>query len=987
MKIQSAIIAQFINGLPPNCRGPIDSILCKMLESSKYIDDSTLIYDETGNWDKEHYHNWDCNPTTISELEMYERKEYNEVNDITLTTLLNDSTTPNIECIKGDIQLGKRVHACILMWISIYVYERPVIYLFRPLNIDKEQFQDDIDGTQSWNFNIEWVKSEFDKKMTNGYSNKKYFDYRLPSLTDVKNKKIANKLSDKEFISNPNMIYMALMNPTDLETLNKKFYDYILDYCEKVNITLIIDESDLLSPTAKNSNDVSDKDTKNSKSEKLISRLVNKVAHTIHITGTAHSFFWNFTTALSEEDKTFIPVEKVFVMNRHENYYGFMKNNILFSPNVMSLPVINEWWSKGKGVRREDQYEIIKDYNINIKKIISSITKRKNKYNSFLISEEKVQNNQIKLAEKIITDFNSVFCLVFHGKQGKNGLPTGLRLYFPSFIEGHDIESILRKSVVSEKRLNKSGGIYHDNTASFMRNNYKYFDINMQTKEFTIKMVYKVLAMVFKSIESNKTTITITGKYGERGYSFTSDYYDNDNKYVLHITDQYFVSHASYNCTDIFQRARIQGKYTDNLNLTFWTTTTLMCVIKDYVNFLTKIENKIMSLPRGHAYIRNLCELNLQHKQFVKTLGTQKQRKNLESECIKYDKKNNAMIYDFPHDLQHVHYEEHFSNWCIEQGIEFDGFINALSICNKQLYIKKKGRYQVSIPLRIKYEELNQYILSGNRSQLDSFIKSKFPELKDKVFYKQANIKQGSSNDRWSMLDNAYQNKQQVRYLGFPKENIYRLVYNPEIEYSYIIYSDKTKILPQTDTDILNKNNFIETNNNQILYSELKNKFINDNFLQYEYEFYDDNQDELYDVNEDELNDDYISDLDKDDLKIINDHSYFFITADGYAYHHDPDKSINKIKLKIKTPQDSNNQKSELNIIQKYFEQCVSQTHTNNRLLIKALHEHYKKWCQKNNINNKLTKMKDFRQKFECVSGLQRSKSNGTDGYKIKLAL
>ena len=32
-------------------------------------------------------------------------------------------------------------------------------------------------------------------------------------------------------------------------------------------------------------------------------------------------------------------------------------------------------------------------------------------------------------------------------------------------------------------------------------------------------------------------------------------------------------------------------------------------------------------------------------------------------------------------------------------------------------------------------------------------------------------------------------------------------------------------------------------------------------------------------------------------------------------------------------------------------------------------------------------KMKDFRQKFECVSGLQRSKSNGTDGYKIKLAL
>jgi len=882
------------------------------------------------------------------------------------------------------------------MWISIYVYERPVIYLFRPLNIDKEQFQDDIDGTQSWNFNIEWVKSEFDKKMTNGYSNKKYFDYRLPSLTDVKNKKIANKLSDKEFISNPNMIYMALMNPTDLETLNKKFYDYILDYCEKVNITLIIDESDLLSPTAKNSNDVSYKDTKNSKSEKLISRLVNKVAHTIHITGTAHSFFWNFTTALSEEDKTFIPVEKVFVMNRHENYYGFMKNNIMFSSNVMSLPVINEWWSKGKGVRREDQYEIIKDYNINIKKIISSITKRKNKYNSFLISEEKVQNNQIKLAEKIITDFNSVFCLVFHGKQGKNGLPTGLRLYFPSFIEGHDIESILRKSVVSEKRLNKSGGIYHDNTASLMRNNYKYFDINMQTKEFTIKMVYKVLAMVFKSIESNKTTITITGKYGERGYSFTSDYYDNDNKYVLHITDQYFVSHASYNCTDIFQRARIQGKYTDNPNLTFWTTTTLMCVIKDYVNFLTKIENKIMSLPRGHAYIRNLCELNLQHKQFVKTLGTQKQRKNLESECIKYDKKNNAMIYDFPHDLQHDHYEAHFSNWCREQDIEFNEFINKLVKSNKETYINENGLYNIKqIDKKISFTD---YIDLVNKCQVfldQNELKLKTPSkewFNIRLQKKMGNIYYDRIVHSWKQqrIEHFRCNYKRSNIRNDTSNHLWNLGYKDNELYISLRYTSG-KILPNCDLNILNKTNYKEINNNEILHSEPKCKFVNDNFLQYEFEFYDDNQDELYDVNEDELNDelndDCILDLDKDDLKIINDHSYFFITADGYAYHHDPDKSINKIKLKITTPQDSNNQKSELNIIQKYFEQCVSQTHTNNRVLIKALHEHYKKWCQENIINNKLTKMKDFRQKFECVSGLQRSKSNGTDGYKIKLAL
>ena len=119
----------------------------------------------------------------------------------------------------------------------------------------------------------------------------------------------------------------------------------------------------------------------------------------------------------------------------------------------------------------------------------------------------------------------------------------------------------------------------------------KYYDIDMISKDFNIKMVYKVLAMLFKEIKSNKTVITITGKYGERGYSFTSDYYNKDNKYVLHLTDQYFVSHTSYNCTDIFQRGRIQGKYTDNPNLIFWTTSELVNTINEVLG--TKKEYNI----------------------------------------------------------------------------------------------------------------------------------------------------------------------------------------------------------------------------------------------------------------------------------------------------------------------------------------------------------------------------------------------------------
>ena len=81
---------------------------------------------------------------------------------------------------------------------------------------------------------------------------------------------------------------------------------------------------------------------------------------------------------------------------------------------------------------------------------------------------------------------------------------------------------------------------------------------------------------------------------------------------------------------------------------------------QDKLNWITvtKIENKIMSLPRGHEYIRNLCEINLFHKEFVKTLGRPKQRKNLESKCIKYDRKNNALIYSFPPNLKPENYKK-----------------------------------------------------------------------------------------------------------------------------------------------------------------------------------------------------------------------------------------------------------------------------------------------------------------------------------------
>jgi hypothetical protein len=68
MKIKNAKLKDFIQNLPHKLKSPLDNIICNMLESSKYIDGSTIIYDENNNWEEEHYHNWDCVPEEITEI-------------------------------------------------------------------------------------------------------------------------------------------------------------------------------------------------------------------------------------------------------------------------------------------------------------------------------------------------------------------------------------------------------------------------------------------------------------------------------------------------------------------------------------------------------------------------------------------------------------------------------------------------------------------------------------------------------------------------------------------------------------------------------------------------------------------------------------------------------------------------------------------------------------------------------------------------------
>ena len=79
------------------------------------------------------------------------------------------------------------------------------------------------------------------------------------------------------------------------------------------------------------------------------------------------------------------------INNNETEYYGLFNDGI-----KIETYDIDPWWNNIK-------YDIINDYNKNIKKIIQKISNRTNvKYSSLLISEEKKRAEQFLLANKIL---------------------------------------------------------------------------------------------------------------------------------------------------------------------------------------------------------------------------------------------------------------------------------------------------------------------------------------------------------------------------------------------------------------------------------------------------------------------------------------------------------------------------------------------------------------------------------------------------------
>lgn len=972
-------INAFYTKHPKIIRKVLEKIINKMLNICKYINEESL-----------ERHNWGNKPIKLKNIpKNIDSPSFEE--DLLNALSLEDNEKSIVELLWGDIQLGKRVHACIIMWFSVYILKRPVLYIFRNLTIDQTQLQDDITGTENYNFNIQFIKTifeEFNNEIKDyfGENNLDYWkDFKLPELKDINSNDIIAKLSNKEAI-NSNDIFCCLMNHTQLAKINRKFSEYISYNGELVNITILVDESDLMSPTSSNDR-TNDNDKKDSTAcEILIAKIYKKVKYALHITGTAHSLLYNITSRLSDHTDIQIKISKVHKMKRSNDYFGLFNDNINFNTTL-----VKSWWDyqDTENHKKKTCYDIVEDYNINIKKIIEEILKRPTiKYNSLLISEEKIRANQFCLIDKIIKDFSNLFIVIYHGKC--------LRLYLSKKYE-KEIKYWSHWDAdqsSTSRRLWQSGGVYDQSEdtekSDKLPNNYCYFNIN--TKILNIKLLYKLLRVLFENSEIPiiyKTVITITGKYGDRGYSFTSDDY---GKYSFHLTDQYKVCHASLNCTDISQSIRLQGKYNDSelkngsMKLTLWTTPELQDIIQNfYVKFIKEIENFIMSCDSWED-IKDLLESIIDNgefkfKKYISKLDVRKKMKN--SKLYKhFDKKNNGYRLILIDDMN----ETEITEWCKETNLPHYICINEIKEINYDEFIDKYGEKTIEIKFisiddEVTFNNINKIINkfeNENKIILGNITNEWLKERKNK---KVNDIWYDNIRSKWQPYTKEILIKE--KYAGLKQHNrFFNLCYDEQNKlFLCIRYWKNIKELPKQTNDYIKKNPYI-INSDKIKFSIIKEEYKDQNTHGY--------------INED--GDNFI----EDDNTLPE--KYYWKTPDGWLYLHDKYNKEGIISLDIVAPvatknviQSNNSTEPFINSdLLLFANSCCKppdKTKTNLRVGLKDIFEIYETWCKINN-KKRLKTQKKFKEEFEKLN-YKEEKSKGVDinnhpgkrGYNIMVSI
>ena len=978
-------INSFYKKNPEIFKKPLEKIINIMLHKCTYINGESL-----------ERHNWGNNPIKLKNipknmnLPSFEADLLNALN-------LDDNEKSIIELLWGDIQLGKRVHACIIMWISVHILKRPGLYIFRDLKIDQKQLQDDIVGTEKYNFNIQFIKTVFEEF---NIELQKYFqetnvdfwkDFKLPELKDITSNDIINKLINKDAI-NSNDIYCCLMNCSQLAKINKKFSEYISYNDELVDITVLVDESDLMCPTASNDRS-NDNDAKDSTlCEILLAKIYKKVKYVLHVTGTAHSLLYNTTTRLSDNTDIQIKISKVHKMTRSNDYFGLFNGSINFNTNL-----VKSWWhyqDVGNDTKKTS-YDIVEDYNVNIKRVIEKILKRPIiKYNSVLISEEKIRANQFCLVNKIIKDFSDLFIVIYHGNC--------LRLYLSQKYETKmkELSQWDSEQSSTSHRLWQPGGVYGSSQdtekSEKLPNDYRYFDIN--TKILNIKLVYKLLRILFEKSGIpfiSKTVITITGKYGERGYSFTSDDYDN---YSLHLTDQYFVSHASLNCTNASQQMRINLKSNDaelkngTMKLTLWTTPELQDVMENfYVKFIKEIEQKIMDCENWEE-IKDLLERIIDNGDFkfgkyMKYIDVSKKRKSLK--LVKhFDRKNNGYGLILIDDMN----DSEIKEWCKETNLPDYVCVNEIEEINSSEYkfnkINKPG-----IPIKIKLPNVTSLntdkLTKANKNKFISDISQYLPTgFSEKNLVNKRMI--GEYDPKYEVLAIKKcidENKPKRPDKNCKKLDDYNLLiitndipeFNCEIGDCFITFytNEYETINKQLDlTNPFKNDNIFTTYGDKVKYSVLKSEYKQPNLHGYT----------------NEVGDDFIEDEPS---------KYYWKTPDGWLFLYDKDKpeiiSLDIVApLPIKNvlqPNISTDPLIDSDVLLFANSCCKTTDKLNLRFGLKDIYTIYETWSK---INGKkcLKTQKKFKEEFEKINykeekckGVDINNNKGKRGYHIMVSL
>jgi hypothetical protein len=853
-------------------RVPLEKIINIMRKTCTYINGESL-----------ERHNWGNKPKKLKYIPdiikvQEETKSENKI-ESEIIKVLEKNETENIdssiiELLWGDIQLGKRVQACIIMWFSVHIFRRPVLYVFRNLKIDQNQLCDDIIGTNDFSFNVRFIKNIFIEFNDMEDIWKKY---TLPDIVPISNNNIINKLNNKDAIK-PDDIFCCLMNIHQLDKINDKFNDYIIKSEELVNITLLIDESDLMSPTSSNNKNNKKDFNDTSDCEKILAKIYKKVKYILHITGTAHSLLYNITTCLSENTTVTLKVSKVHKMIRSNDYYGLFNHNIHFETEL-----IKPWWER-KPDQTKDKYKIITDYDNNIKKIINKIIERPlDRYNSFLISEEKEKKYQSKLTTKILEDFDNLFVIIYNGgeyKKDNGGLILYLSKNYVEELKKQALKISKTKDSINEKIYDAIGGICgtpkdYDKDNNIIPNNYCYYDID--TTIINIKQIYHLLRFFFEKSEIKlkyKTVITITGKYAERGYSFTSIDYD---KFSFHLTDQYFVSHATFNCTDISQRLRLQGKYNDNdlkngtSKLTLWTTKKLTDVINFYVNFIKKIEENIMVCNNWidiKDSIENILDNGeLEYPLYMKYIDVLKKRKNLKI-TNRYDKKIKGCKI-----MKYIGMnKQEIRDYCKVNNLPEYNCINKIKECNIDEF-KNNKFLQPGVPMKVTLRNID-IIKSDKYTRVDNDNKNEFinyiiddlpTEFKNYELKYKSIVNEYNTKYRIDKFKECIENSKPFK----PDSNCEKMG-----DYAIIIIGNDIKefdsikgdayIIYYTDKEIIK-------DNNNVSYNPVK----------YENIFLSDNETIKYSVirNKYNIKDKTLFDIDNNEIK-----NYYWKSPDGYLW-------------------------------------------------------------------------------------------------------